>query len=69
MRLKAAQGLATGLVKMPGGAAVKPAEVKVAAKVARPAPKPMPPRPSVLGRGGEVIFSRISSLPRPRDLS
>ena len=53
VRLKAAQGLATGLAKIAGGATVKPVEVK-AAKVARPAPKPMPPRPSVFrakGRG------------------
>ena len=54
VRLKAAQWLITELAKMAGGAAVKPAEVKVAAKVARAAPKPMPPRPSEFrakGRG------------------
>ena len=54
VRLKAAQGLATGLAKIAGGAAVKPAEVKAAAKVARAPPKPMPPRPSVFKAKGRV---------------
>ena len=54
-RLKGALALARGLARIAGGASVKPAEAKVAAKPAPKAPpKPMPARPSVFrakGRG------------------
>ena len=47
-RLKGALALAKGLARIAGGASVKPAEAKAAAKVvAKAPPKPMPARPSV----------------------
>ncbi len=52
-RLKGALALAKGLARIAGGATVKPAEAKVAAKpVAKAPPKPMPARPSVFKAKG-----------------
>ena len=52
-RLKGALALAKGLARIAGGASVKPAEAKAAARPApKAAPKPMPARPSVFKAKG-----------------